>query len=179
MAINAQPAKFKPLVKRLSDRLSSEGADRVFSAANAFTPEGRANASGESEAAAMARVFNISVKTYGQDDVGSLVALILMNILRLDKGEGAWILADDLHAYVEGDIIECMANSDNMVAHGLGEADMGGRSTFVEMLSYRHLPAEDLLLEYEDKWSVGQKGLTRRYKVRRLVTLSRCLSFPH
>ncbi|GAA5941148.1 hypothetical protein JCM3775_001318 [Rhodotorula graminis] len=164
-AINAQPAKFKPLVKRLSDRLASEGADSVFSAANAFTPKGRANASGESEAAAMARVFDISVKTYGEDDVGSLVAVVLMNILRLDKGEGAWILADDLHAYVEGDIIECMANSDNMVAHGLGEADMGGRSTFVEMLSYRHLPAEDLLLEYEDKWSAGQQGLTRRYKV--------------
>ncbi|GAA5834039.1 hypothetical protein JCM9279_004199 [Rhodotorula babjevae] len=164
-AINAQPSKFKPLVKRLSDRLASEGADSVFSAANAFTAKGRASASGESEAAAMARVFDISVKTYGEDDVGSLVALVLMNILRLDKGEGAWILADDLHAYVEGDIIECMANSDNMVAHGLGEADMGGRSTFVEMLSYRHLPAEDLLLEYDDKWSKGQNGLTRLYKV--------------
>lgn len=40
----------------------------------------------------MARVFDISVKTYGEDDVGSIVALVLMNILRLQKGEGAWIL---------------------------------------------------------------------------------------
>ncbi|TNY21072.1 RmlC-like cupin domain-containing protein [Rhodotorula diobovata] len=186
-AINATPSKFKPLTKRLSDRVAKEGADTVFGAANAFTPKGKANASGESEAQAMARVFDISVKTYGEDDVGSIVALVLMNILRLQKGEGAWILADDLHAYVEGDIIECMvrrlapaasrsrahsplvpsaqANSDNMVAHGLGESEMGGISTFVEMLSYRHLPAEQLLLEYEDKWSKGQRGLTRRYKV--------------
>ncbi|KPV78392.1 uncharacterized protein RHOBADRAFT_33074 [Rhodotorula graminis WP1] len=145
--------------------LSSLSSSASSSSSDAEPKAGRANASGESEAAAMARVFDISVKTYGEDDVGSLVAVVLMNILRLDKGEGAWILADDLHAYVEGDIIECMANSDNMVAHGLGEADMGGRSTFVEMLSYRHLPAEDLLLEYEDKWSAGQQGLTRRYKV--------------
>ena len=175
-AINAELSKFKPLIKRLSDRLASEGADTVFSAANAYTPQGRANASGESEAAAMARVFDISVKTYGEDDVGSLVALALMNLMRLQKGEGAWILADDLHAYVEGDIIECMANSDNMVAHGLGEADMGGRSTFVEMLSYRHLPAEELLLEYDDKWSKGQNGLTRLYKVRCLFSRSRSQS---
>ncbi|BGP44879.1 Mannose-6-phosphate isomerase [Rhodotorula kratochvilovae] len=164
-AINASPSKFKPIVKKLSQRIANEGADSVFAAANAFTPKGAANASGESEAAAMARVFEISVKTYGEDDVGSIVALVLMNILRMEKGEGAWILADDLHAYVEGDIIECMANSDSMVAHGLGESEMGGIQTFVEMLSYRHLSAEKLMLEYEDKWSTGEKGLTRRYKV--------------
>lgn len=215
-AINASPSKFKPLTKRLSERVAKEGADAVFGAANAFTPKGKANASGESEAQAMARVFDISVKTYGEDDVGSIVALVLMNILRLQKGEGAWILGAPgplsgrkprastdtegvpqpttctptsratsssawcvvsprlpLARVLTPSPPSAQANSDNMVAHGLGESEMGGISTFVEMLSYRHLPAEQLLLEYEDKWSKGQRGLTRRYKVR-----SACFRLP-
>ncbi|GAA5922648.1 hypothetical protein JCM1841_006766 [Sporobolomyces salmonicolor] len=164
-AIHLDGASVKPLIKKLSARLDTEGAEKVFGAANQFTPGGEANASGESEAEAMARVWRISTKTYGEDDVGVLVSTCMMNLLRMRKGEGAWILADDLHAYVEGDIIECMANSDNMVAHGLGTEEQGGISTFVEMLSYRHLPAEKLLLQYEDGWSGGKNGLTRLYKV--------------
>lgn len=74
--------------------------------------------------------------------------------------------ADDLHAYVEGDIIECMANSDNMVAHGLGTSEQGGISTFVEMLSYRHLPAEKLLVSHDDVWSKSENGYARLYNVR-------------
>ncbi|GAA5832956.1 hypothetical protein JCM11251_000546 [Rhodosporidiobolus azoricus] len=164
-AINLPEAKVKDLTSRLSARLEKEGAEAVFGAANQYQAKGKANASGESEAAAMARVWKISTSTYGESDPGSLVATTLMNVLRMEKGEGAWILADDLHAYVEGDIIECMANSDNMVAHGLGTEEQGGISTFVEMLSYRHLPPSDLLLKYEDKWSKGKNGRTRRYDV--------------
>ncbi|GAA6035127.1 hypothetical protein JCM8097_006378 [Rhodosporidiobolus ruineniae] len=164
-AINLPQDKVKDLTQRLSARIEKEGAEAVFGAANLYQAEGEANASGESEAAALARVWKISVSTYGTSDVGSLVAAALMNVLRMRKGEGAWILADDLHAYVEGDIIECMANSDNMVAHGLGTEEQGGIATFVEMLSYRHLPASKLLLEYQDGWTVGKHGRTRYYKV--------------
>ncbi|GAA6001736.1 hypothetical protein JCM10207_002289 [Rhodosporidiobolus poonsookiae] len=164
-AINLPQPKVKELTSKLSARLAKEDPNAVFAAANEFTQKGAANASGETEAEAMARVWKISVGTYGEEDVGTLVATALMNLMRLRKGEGAWILADDLHAYVEGDIIECMANSDNMVAHGLGTEEQGGISTFVEMLSYRHLPPQKLLLEYEDGWSKGKNGRTRRYKV--------------
>lgn len=52
-----------------------------------------------------------------------------------------------------------------MVAHGLGTEEQGGISTFVEMLSYRHLPASKLLLEYKDGSKLGKNGLTRYYKV--------------
>lgn len=72
---------------------------------------------------------------------------------------------DDIHAYAEGDVIECMANSDNMVCHGLGETEQGGLDTFVDMLSYRHLPAKDLELQWIDSWDGGKKGNTRLYKV--------------
>lgn len=164
-SIHLASDRVQPLVTKLSSRLEQEGAERVFGAANEFNARGDANATGESEAQAMKRVWDISVKTYGQEDVGVLVSTCLMNLLRMRKGEGAWILADDLHAYVEGDIIECMANSDNMVAHGLGTEEQGGISTFVDMLSYRHLPASKLLLEYVDGSKYGKNGLTRYYKV--------------
>ncbi|BGO96634.1 Mannose-6-phosphate isomerase [Rhodotorula toruloides] len=164
-AINLPTSKVKSIVQALQARFKKDSADVVFSAANEFTPQGEANASGETEATAMKRVFEIGLKTYGEEDVGVLASLALMNILRLRAGEGAWILADDLHAYVEGDIIECMANSDNMVAHGLGTSEQGGISTFVEMLSYRHLPAEKLLVSHDDVWSKAENGYARLYNV--------------
>ncbi|GAA6007096.1 hypothetical protein JCM11491_001507 [Sporobolomyces phaffii] len=164
-SINLSAAQVQPLVQKLSARLEQEGSERVFAVANEFNAKGDANATDETEAAAMHRVWDLSVKTYGEEDVGVLVSTCLMNLLRMKKGEGAWILADDLHAYVEGDIIECMANSDNMVAHGLGTEEQGGISTFVDMLSYRHLPASSLLLKYEDGSKYGASGLTRHYKV--------------
>ncbi|GAA5984156.1 hypothetical protein JCM5350_005435 [Sporobolomyces pararoseus] len=164
-SINLPSSSVKPLIQKLSSRLDQEGANSVFGAANSFNARGDANATGETEAEAMKRVWEISVRTYGEEDVGVLVSCCLMNLLRMRKGEGAWILADDLHAYVEGDIIECMANSDNMVAHGLGTSEQGGISTFVDMLSYRHLPASELLLSYEDESKYGNNKLTRHYKV--------------
>ncbi|BGP04779.1 Mannose-6-phosphate isomerase [Rhodotorula toruloides] len=164
-AINLPKSKVKSIVQALQARFKKDSADVVFAAANEFTPQGEANASGETEATAMKRVFEIGLKTYGEEDVGVLASLALMNILRLRAGEGTWILADDLHAYVEGDIIECMANSDNMVAHGLGASEQGGISTFVEMLSYRHLPAEKLLVSNDDVWSKSENGYARLYNV--------------
>ncbi|GAA5849998.1 hypothetical protein JCM8547_000977 [Rhodosporidiobolus lusitaniae] len=164
-AINCPESKVKDLTEKLAARLEKEGAEAVFGAANLYAAKGEANAPGESEAAAIARVFKISLETYGAKDVGTLTASSLMNLMRMRKGEGAWIQADDLHAYVEGDIIECMANSDSMVAHGLGSDKQGGLSTFVEMLSYRHLPPKELLLKYEDAWAKGKYGRTRRYDV--------------
>ena len=138
-SINLPSSSVKPLIQKLSSRLDQEGANSVFGAANSFNARGDANATGETEAEAMKRVWEISVRTYGEEDVGVLVSCCLMNLLRMRKGEGAWILgkepcrplfrqvaipfasrsnkltlhrlciADDLHAYVEGDIIECMA----------------------------------------------------------------------
>lgn len=93
-AINLPTSKVKSIVQALSARLKKEDADTVFDAANQFTPQGEANASGETEATAMKRVFEISVKTYGEEDVGVLASLALMNILRLRAGEGAWILGE-------------------------------------------------------------------------------------
>jgi mannose-6-phosphate isomerase len=55
---------------------------------------------------------------YGNDDVG-LFALFLFNIVHLEAGEGIFTQAGVPHAYLEGNIVECMANSDNVVRVGL------------------------------------------------------------
>lgn len=51
-------------------------------------------------------------------DAGVVVAL-LMNLLRLDAGQGMFVPAGRLHAYLEGVGIEVMASSDNVIRGGL------------------------------------------------------------
>jgi mannose-6-phosphate isomerase len=51
-------------------------------------------------------------------DVG-LLSILLLNIVRLRRGEGMFIGAGIPHAYLKGTIVECMANSDNVVRAGL------------------------------------------------------------
>ncbi len=55
---------------------------------------------------------------YSGPDVG-LLAIFMLNFIRLDAGQGVFIAAGMPHAYVRGNIIECMANSDNVVRVGL------------------------------------------------------------
>lgn len=48
-----------------------------------------------------------------------LVSIYLLNLVRLQPGEGTFIGAGVLHAYLEGAAIEVMANSDNVLRGGL------------------------------------------------------------
>ncbi|KAI5990347.1 RmlC-like cupin domain-containing protein [Pisolithus marmoratus] len=51
-------------------------------------------------------------------DVGIFCAFML-NLVDLRPGEAIFLGAGEPHAYVSGDIIECMANSDNVIRAGL------------------------------------------------------------
>jgi len=55
---------------------------------------------------------------YEGPDVG-LFAVLLLNILHLEEGQGVYIGPGIPHAYLRGNIVECMANSDNVVRVGL------------------------------------------------------------
>ena len=72
---------------------------------------------------------------YGGGDLGLPMALLL-NRVSLTPGQGIYIAAGVPHAYLSGDIIECMANSDNVVRAGL-------TSKFVD------LPVLADILDYE------------------------------
>jgi len=51
-------------------------------------------------------------------DVG-LLSFFFFNIIHLEKGQAIFTQAGVPHAYIKGNIIECMANSDNVVRAGL------------------------------------------------------------
>jgi mannose-6-phosphate isomerase len=55
---------------------------------------------------------------YGAEDVGIATSL-LMNWVQVPPGRAIYIGPNELHAYLEGDMVECMATSDNVVRAGL------------------------------------------------------------
>ncbi|KAI0440430.1 mannose-6-phosphate isomerase [Xylaria telfairii] len=74
------------------------------------------------------------------DDVG-LFVLFFLNYVTLSPGEALFLKADDIHAYVSGDIIECMAASDNVVRAGF-TPKFKDVQNLVDMLTYDYAPIE-------------------------------------
>ncbi|MBN2424939.1 MAG: mannose-6-phosphate isomerase, class I [Calditrichaceae bacterium] len=68
-------------------------------------------------------------------DVG-LFSLFILNYIELSKGQGIFLSAGVPHAYLKGNIIECMANSDNVIRAGLTPKYKDIR-TLTEMLNYK------------------------------------------
>ncbi|KAH6603730.1 mannose-6-phosphate isomerase [Trichoderma cornu-damae] len=81
-------------------------------------------------------------------DIG-LFVLFFLNFVTLQPGEALFLVADDIHAYVSGDIVECMAASDNVVRAGL-TPKFKDVSTLVDMLTYNYAPiAEQKMMPTE------------------------------
>ncbi|XP_004364906.1 mannose-6-phosphate isomerase [Capsaspora owczarzaki ATCC 30864] len=77
-------------------------------------------------------------------DVGCFV-IYFLNVVHLKPGEGMFLAANEPHAYIKGDCIECMSSSDNVVRAGLTPKFMDV-DVLLEMLTYEsRLPAEQLL----------------------------------
>jgi mannose-6-phosphate isomerase len=60
----------------------------------------------------------LSLEKQYPGDVGVLSAFF-MNYVKLSPGEALYVGANEPHAYLSGDCIECMATSDNVVRAGL------------------------------------------------------------
>ncbi|BEJ10771.1 hypothetical protein CspHIS471_0101930 [Cutaneotrichosporon sp. HIS471] len=73
-------------------------------------------------------------------DVGTL-CVFLLNVIDLETGQAVFLGANVPHAYICGDIIECMATSDNVVRAGL-TPKLRDVPTLVDMLTYEAGPAE-------------------------------------
>ncbi|XP_078056156.1 mannose-6-phosphate isomerase [Mustelus asterias] len=72
-------------------------------------------------------------------DVGCFV-IYFLNLVQLQPGEAMFLGANEPHAYLYGDCIECMACSDNTVRAGLTPKFIDVQ-TLCEMLSYVPAPA--------------------------------------
>ncbi|XP_017848628.1 mannose-6-phosphate isomerase [Drosophila busckii] len=62
-------------------------------------------------------VFNTISKDF-PGDVG-ILSLFFLNIVRLQPGQAIYLGANEIHAYLDGDCVECMSCSDNVIRAGL------------------------------------------------------------
>ncbi len=106
-------------VQRLFERLAQRALEEPAALADAV--RALAGRLGEQAAPGRSEVetqFLALREKYGDRDMG-LFVLFLLNLIHLAPGEGLFTRAGVLHAYLEGTIVECMANSDNVVRAGL------------------------------------------------------------
>jgi mannose-6-phosphate isomerase len=72
-----------------------------------------------------------------------------LNYVKLDIGEAMFLKADDIHAYLSGDIIECMASSDNVVRAGF-TPKFKDVDTLTTMLTYSYAPISEQKMDPTD-----------------------------
>lgn len=120
---------------------AAESSPETFAASNGF-PVG--SPSSPTELAAIIRRLN------GQfpNDIG-LFVFFFLNFVTMEPGEAMFLKADDIHAYISGDIIECMASSDNVVRAGF-TPKFKDVETLTNMLTYSYAPIEEQKLEPVD-----------------------------
>lgn len=98
---------------------------------------------------------------YDEADPGVLVALITMNYLVLNPGESIYIPADGIHAYLSGDIIECMARSNNVINTGFcPKAERGNAELFTSTLTFAPHDYEACMLRPQP-FKRGKNGKTQ------------------
>ncbi|MFC2037624.1 mannose-6-phosphate isomerase, class I [Chloroflexota bacterium] len=131
---NPSPLEQREYVRRIYSTLVSRSLSH---------PEGLAEASSRlSERLGAAtgglseeeRLFLALERQYPASDVG-LFSLFLLNLVHLKKGQGMFIKAGIPHAYLKGNVVECMANSDNVVRVGL-TPKFKDAGTLVKILDY-------------------------------------------
>ncbi len=72
---------------------------------------------------------------YPEGDIG-LFSFYILNLIRLSPGEAIATGPNTAHAYLSGELLECMANSDNVVRAGLTNK-FKDAETLISMLEYR------------------------------------------
>ncbi|KAK3934757.1 mannose-6-phosphate isomerase [Diplogelasinospora grovesii] len=126
--MSSSEADMTAATKTLVESASSAGAD--------FAGGGVAATPGSVLAELVTRLHGQFGPDYG------LFVLFFLNYVTLQPGEALFLRADDIHAYVSGDIVECMASSDNVVRAGL-TPKFKDVDTLVSMLTYNYAPIDE------------------------------------
>ncbi|KAH6627274.1 mannose-6-phosphate isomerase [Chaetomium sp. MPI-SDFR-AT-0129] len=137
---------FSALMSTSESDMSSAAETLVKSAASdgaEFAGGGVASTSGSTLAELVTRLHGQFGADYG------LFVLFLLNFVTLQPGEALFLQADDIHAYVSGDIIECMASSDNVVRAGF-TPKFKDVDTLVNMLTYNYAPIDEQKMDPSD-----------------------------
>jgi mannose-6-phosphate isomerase len=101
-------------------------------------------------------------KQYDRTDPGNLVAVICMNFMTLTRGESIHIPADDVHAYLHGECVECMATSDNVVNTGFAPPEDRDPDLFCESANWISKSPGDWVIR-PDRSTKGKLKHTRVY----------------
>jgi mannose-6-phosphate isomerase len=98
---------------------------------------------------------------YSEFDNGSLLAVVCMNYFVLHPGDSVYVPADGMHAYLSGNIMECMARSDNVLNTGFcPRPERDSIPLFCEALSFwPHEPDEALLGRHPSDKSLNGKTI--------------------
>lgn len=84
-------------------------------------------------------ILFLSLKAkYTGPDVG-LFAMFLLNLVHLKEGQALFTDAGTPHAYLKGNIVECMANSDNVVRVGLTDK-FTDPENLIDVIDYNPAP---------------------------------------
>ncbi|KAJ3029902.1 Mannose-6-phosphate isomerase [Rhizophlyctis rosea] len=96
----------------------------------------RLSASGDSVEAGSTEDLLLRLGRQYPGDVG-IFCVLFLNYVKLAPGEGIFIPANELYSYLCGDILECMAASDNVVRAGL-TSDHRDIDTLLDMITYNY-----------------------------------------
>ncbi|KAH0545138.1 Mannose-6-phosphate isomerase [Glutinoglossum americanum] len=129
---------FRSLTNAQQDAVASSAKELVASAKQ----EGDSFAGGGCQSNTGKELAELVGRLNGQfpEDVG-LFMLFFLNYVNLEPGEGMFLQANVPHAYLSGDIIECMASSDNVVRAGF-TPKFKDAATLISMLTYSYAPIE-------------------------------------
>lgn len=106
-----------------------------------------AGGAGPTTSKALAQLITRCHAEFGADY--GLFVLFLCNYVTMAPGEALFLRADDIHAYISGDIVECMAASDNVVRAGF-TPKFKDVDTLVSMLTYNYAPIDEQKMEPVD-----------------------------
>jgi len=135
----ALQAAFTSLMKSSQEEIA-QAAPELIKQAKAegakFAGEGGPSNDGQ-------ELADLMVRLNGQfpDDIGLFVTFFL-NYVKLEVGEAMFLKADDIHAYLSGEIIECMASSDNVIRAGF-TPKFKDVDTLTTTLTYSYAPISE------------------------------------
>lgn len=133
--MQCKSADIEAVAPELIEQAKSEGAN--------FAGSGGPSNSGK-------ELSDLMIRLNGQfpNDIGLFVTFFL-NYVQLEVGEAMFLKADDIHAYLSGDIIECMASSDNVIRAGF-TPKFKDTDTLVDCLTYSYAPIEEQKMNPSD-----------------------------
>jgi mannose-6-phosphate isomerase len=137
---------FTSLMNASSSAIASATASVVASAKE--DPEKFAGSGGATNTGPELSALVIRLNGEFPDDIG-LFVMFFLNYVTMQPGEAMFLKADDIHAYLSGDIIECMAASDNVVRAGF-TPKFKDTKVLTEMLTYSYAPIAEQKMDPQD-----------------------------